>query len=199
MAAASNLILLYEETSDGLMKESGNAGENMIIRKINASDTECFFNMMCRLDEETDYMMYEPGERRERTKSPDRLRSVIEAAESGGDFLLGAVKEDGDIVGFLWAERGTLKRISHTAYIVTGIRSAYRRQGIGTEFFRRLDEWAKENGIIRLELTVETPNAAAKSLYEKQGFAVEGIKKKTMKVNGSYVDEYCMAKIFNET
>ena len=46
---------------------------------------------------------------------------------------------------------------------------------------------------------METPNAAAKSLYEKQGFAVEGIKKKTMKVNGSYVDEYCMAKIFNET
>jgi RimJ/RimL family protein N-acetyltransferase len=181
------------------MKESGNTGENMIIRQINANDTERFFDMMCSLDEETDYMMYEPGERREKTKNLNRLRGVIEDAESGGDLLLGAVKEDGVIVGFIWAERGTLNRVRHTAYIVTGVRAAYRRQGIGTEFFRRLDDWAKENGLIRLELTVECPNTAAKSLYEKQGFVVEGIKKKTMKVNGSYVDEYCMGKIINET
>lgn len=171
----------------------------MIIRKIGVNDTECFFHMMCMLDEETDCMMYEPGERREKTKNLDRLHNVIEAAETGGDLLLGAVKEDGEIVGFIWAERGTLNRVRHTAYIVTGIRSAYRRQGIGAEFFRRLDDWAKENGLIRLELTVECPNTAAKSLYEKQGFVVEGIKKKTMKVNGIYVDEYCMGKIFNET
>ena len=167
----------------------------MVIRKICAADTERFFHMMCRLDEETDYMMYEPGERQEKTKDLSRLRGRIEAAESGGDFLLGAVDENGDIAGFIWAERGTLNRVRHTAYVVTGIRSAYRRRGIGTEFFRRLDDWAKDNGILRLELTVECPNTAAKGLYEKQGFVVEGIKKKTMKVNGSFVDEYCMGKI----
>ena len=143
----------------------------MVFRTINANDTENFFHMMCRLDEETDYMMYEPGERQERTKDLNRLAGIIEEAESGGDFLICA------------------------AYVVTGIRSAYRRQGIGTELFLRLDDWAKKNGIIRLELTVECPNTAAKRLYEKRGFAVEGIKRKTMKVNGSYVDEYCMGKI----
>ena len=125
MAAASNLILLYEEISDGFMKKPEMLGENMIIRKINANDTERFFNMMCKLDEETDYMMYEPGERREKTKSLNRLRSVIEAAESGGDFLLGAVKEDGEIVGFIWAERGTLNRVRHTAH-TRNIHTAYR-------------------------------------------------------------------------
>ena len=120
---------------------------------------------------------------------------IIEEAESGGDFLICAANETGEIVGFIWAERGKLKRVRHSAYVVTGIRSAYRRQGIGTELFLRLDDWAKKNGIIRLELTVECPNTAAKRLYEKSGFAVEGIKRKTMKVNGSYVDEYCMGKI----
>ena len=167
----------------------------MVFRTIRANDTENFFNMMCRLDEETDYMMYEPGERQERTKDLNQLAGIIEAAESGGDFLLCAENETVEIIGFIWAERGKLKRVCHSAYIVTGIRSAYRRQGIGTEFFLRLEDWAKKNGIIRLELTVECPNAAAKRLYEKNGFAVEGIKKKTMKVNGSYVDEYCMGKI----
>lgn len=46
-----------------------------------------------------------------------------------------------------------------------------------------------------LELTVECPNRAAKHLYEKSGFKVEGIKTKSMLVNGNYVDEYYMAKI----
>ena len=75
----------------------------MVFRTINASDTEDFFNMMCRLDEETDYMMYEPGERQERTKDLSHLAGIIEAAESGGDFLLCAADETGEIVGFIMA------------------------------------------------------------------------------------------------
>ena len=152
---------------------------------------------MCLLDEETDYMMYEPGEREEKTKDLNRLRANIDAAVNGGDLLLVAENEGGDIVGYIWAERGSLNRVRHTAYIVVGIRQAYRRQGIGSEFFRRLDEWARENGIIRLELTVECVNADAVRLYEKQGFFIEGTRNSSMRVNGEFVDEYYMAKILN--
>lgn len=167
----------------------------MIFRMIRESDTEDFYQMLCRLDEETEYMMYEPGERQLRTNDTERLRSSIEAAASGGDLLLGAVKEDGEIVGFIWAERGKLNRILHTAYVVVGIRQEYRRQGIGTEFFERLDDWARENGVIRLELTVECENVNAVKLYEKHGFSKEGIRSGSMKVNGRLVDEYYMGKI----
>ena len=167
----------------------------MLYRTLTENDTEAFFEMMCRLDEETEYMMYEPGERREKTKNLDRLRANIEGANSGGDFLLAAVTEAGEITGFIWASRGDLNRVLHTAYIVTGIRKAWRRQGIGTEFFNRLDDWARANSLVRLELTVECPNVGAKALYEKHGFCVEGIRPKSMKVNGVYVDEYYMGKI----
>ena len=148
--------------------------------------------MMCRLDEETDFMMYEPGERR---GGPGRLKAAIEAAVSGGDLLLAAEDDGGDIAGFLWAERGRQNRIRHTAYIVIGIRRAYRGKGIGSELFRRLDEWAESAGIIRLELTVECPNTAALRLYEKNGFRVEGTRLQSMLVNGRLVDEYWMSKI----
>ena len=167
----------------------------MIVRNLTAEDTERFYNMLCRLDEETEYMMYEPGEREKNTKDLILLKSNIEAAENGKDLLLGAFSEDNEIVGFIWADRGKLNRIRHTAYIVTGIRQAYRRRGIGSEFFHHLETWAKENGIIRLELTVECENTAAKSLYEKHGFHVEGIRTGSMQVNGRLVDEYYMAKI----
>jgi RimJ/RimL family protein N-acetyltransferase len=80
-------------------------------------------------------------------------------------------------------------------YISAGIRQAYQRQGIGTEFFLRAENWAKENGIVRLELTVECENDVAKTLYEKMGFEIEGIRPKSMKVNGRFVDEYYMGKI----
>ena len=169
----------------------------MVIRTVTADDTENFFRMMCLLDEETDYMMYEPGEREEKTKDLNRLRANIDAAVNGGDLLLVAENEGGDIVGYIWVERGSVNRVRHTAYIVVGIRQAYRRQGIGYEFFRRLDEWARENGIIRLELTVECVNVDAVRFYEKLGFVIEGTRKSSMRVNSEFVDEYYMAKILN--
>ena len=168
----------------------------MNIRNITASDTEVFFHMMCRLDEETDYMMYEPGERQRRTRDLGRLQATIEAAVSGGDLLLVA-EDNQEIVGYIWAERGKLNRILHTAYIVMGIRKEYRGKGIGTEFFRRLDLWAKSNGIVRLELTVECTNKEAKKLYEKNGFVTEGIRSKSMCLDGRFIDEYYMGKIIS--
>ena len=167
----------------------------MNIRTITSDDTEPFFRMMCRLDEETEFMMYEPGERESRTKDLRPLKATVEAAVSGEDFLVVAETGTGEIVGYIWAERGKLNRIKHTAYIVVGIRRAYQHQGIGAEFFRLLENWAKENGIVRLELTVECENTGAKSLYEKYGFVIEGLRPKSMKVDGRFVDEYYMGRV----
>ncbi len=166
----------------------------MIIRTITEYDAERLYQMLCQLDEETEYMMYEPGERQRRRKGSGQLREQLVKASSV-DYILVAENDDAEFVGFLWAERGKLNRILHTAYIVIGIRKAYCRRGIGTEFFGKLDKWAKSNGIVRLELTVEIENTSAKSLYERNGFKVEGVRYKSMKVNGELVDEYYMGKI----
>ena len=68
---------------------------------------------------------------------------------------------------------------------------------IDTEFFRLLDEWAREKGLVRLELTVECINADAVKLYQKCGFQSEGTRQKSMKVDDKFIDEYYMAKIFS--
>ena len=167
----------------------------MLIRSVRPEETEAFFRMMCRLDEETPYMMYEPGEREQTVTGLDPLRRKIAAAYEGDDLLLAAQDDAGELQGFLWAERGVQNRIRHTAYIVVGIRSAYRHQGIGTKFFEQLDCWAKENGVTRLELTVFCENTPAVRLYRKMGFEIEGIRRNSMKLNGVYKDEYAMAKI----
>lgn len=162
----------------------------MDIRTIKENDSEAFYQMMCKLDNETKYMMYEPGER----SNPDILKENIKSAILNEDFVLVA-EDEGKIVGFIWAEKGTLNRIRHTAYVVTGITQEYCGRGIGKTFFKKLDEWAKLKNIIRLELTVECDNVIAKHLYENMGFVVEGRRLKAMKVDGNYVDEYYMGKI----
>ena len=47
----------------------------MFIRPITLDDVENFYHMMSRLDEETEYMMYEPGERRKKWDSAFRINS----------------------------------------------------------------------------------------------------------------------------
>ena len=136
-------------------------------------------------------MLYEPGER---TKDLAKIESVIRNSVEGDNFLLVA-EADGRLVGYLSAEKGSLNRIAHSAYIVVGILSEYRGKGIGTEFFRRLDIWAEEMKVSRLELTVICENSVAKHLYEKNGFEIEGIKRKSVLVDGKYLDEFYMAKI----
>ncbi|HIX14888.1 MAG TPA: GNAT family N-acetyltransferase [Candidatus Hungatella pullicola] len=163
-------------------------------RSLQLNDREEFWNMMNQLDYETKFMMYEPGERR---KDLSRIEKLIQDSVEGTDFLL-AAQADGQIVGYISAQRGRLKRVCHSAYVVTGIREGYRGLGIGTRFFRELDLWAEKNNIRRLELTVLCSNQTAKHLYEKQGFYVEGRKQDSMYIDGKWQDEYYMAKIMGK-
>lgn len=86
-------------------------------------------------------------------------------------------------------------RNKHSAYLVIGISNAYRGKGIGTALFKELEHWAVKQGLHRLELTVVAENIAGVSLYQKMGFKIEGVKKDSLFINGTYVDEYYMGKL----
>ncbi|MGN0266192.1 MAG: GNAT family N-acetyltransferase [Lachnospiraceae bacterium] len=163
----------------------------MEYRKLSLDDAEQFWNLMNQLDYETKYMLYEPGERE---KNLPEIESFIQDSVNGKDFLLVA-ETDNRLVGYISAQKGRLNRIAHSAYIVVGILMDYRGKGIGTEFFTRLNDWAEEENVTRLELTVICENKIAKHLYTKNGFQIEGIKRKSVCVNGEYLDEYYMAKL----
>lgn len=164
----------------------------MIIREIRAEDSKGFLEMLIKLDNETQFMMFEPGERK---TTEEKMKNIItEKCESGSLTLV--VEDKDKIVGFLSAERGFANRIKHSAYIVVGILEKYCEKGVGTKLFSNLEVWAKENKITRLELMVMTHNKVAIKLYEKMGFKIEGVKEKASVVDGKYVDEYYMARLF---
>lgn len=164
----------------------------MKIRRCEINDADNMLKMLLELDKETEYMLFEADER---PNDINRVKAIINQSINGDNLLLIATEDD-NIIGFLSAQRGIIRKIKHTAYIVVGIREKFRGKGIGKKLFCELDLWAKENNISRLELTVMCPNSMAKQLYEKNGFEVEGTKRNSIFMNGKYIDEYYMSKIY---
>lgn len=164
-----------------------------MVRTVEIDDIQALLEMQCLLDKQTKNMMFEEGER---PRSLEKLKAEVLRLKEQGSLMLVAEK-DNKIVGFLTAERGAFQRIHHTAHIVIGILKGYRGLGLGTKLFKELDKWSKQNHITRLELTVMCHNKEGIALYRKNGFEIEGIKKHSMYVDNTYIDEYYMAKVMS--
>lgn len=147
-----------------------------------------------KIDAETQFMMFEPGER---PTIIEEQRDEIKDTLLKDNQTIFVAEKDGQLIGYLAAYGGRYKRNRYGAYIITGILRAFTSQGLGTRLFEELERWAKKNKIHRLELTVMVHNEAALALYRKMGFEIEGRKQHSLFINGSYVDEYCMAKLLN--
>ena len=163
----------------------------MNIRQIKLDDVEAFLALCKRLDAETTLMMLEPGER---TLDVEEQRSRLESLAKNDAIFV--AEEEGALVGFLELRSYQPKRKRHCAHIVIGILQAYTGQGIGTALFDHAERWAVEHGVTRLELTVMTHNRAGLALYHKRDFVVEGLLRNSLKVDGRYVHEYSIAKLF---
>ena len=81
----------------------------------------------------------------------------------------------------------------HASQLGMGVLKEFRRRGIGKGLLRATLAQVKEIGLQRVELEVYASNRAAVHLYEKEGFAVEGIKKRARFIDGRYDDIICMA------
>jgi RimJ/RimL family protein N-acetyltransferase len=164
----------------------------MLIRPILEDDSQNFLDLCHTLDRETQFMLFEPGER---TTTVEEQRQRIRNLHAGQ--LIWVAEEDGRLVGFLAAFGGNFRRNRHSAYIVIGILQAFTGRGLGKQLFMEIEKWARRQGIHRLELTVMAHNERGVRLYRKMGFEMEGIRKHSLKVNGEYVDEYAMAKLLD--
>ncbi len=166
----------------------------MSIRAIRESDAEQFLLLGKALDEETQFMMLEPGERTTTIEEQtQRIRNIL----AQDNQMIFVVEHEDQLVGFLEAVGGSYRRNHDCGYIVIGIRQDFAGQGIGKELFEALEKWAVDHRLHRLELTVMSHNERATHLYQKMGFKTEGTRKDSLLVNGRYVDEYYMARILN--
>ena len=164
----------------------------MLIRMIRTEDAKNYLNLCKKLDRETEFRLYEPGE----LNIPiDQQRKIIRDLTKNKKSTLLVVDIDRQLVGYLLALGRDISRVKHCVHISIGILQDYVGQGIGTKLFIELEKWAIQNKIHRLELTVMENNKAGQALYKKMGFKVEGVKEHSLFVNGRYINDIYMAKL----
>ncbi|HEY1895123.1 MAG TPA: N-acetyltransferase [Terracidiphilus sp.] len=98
------------------------------------------------------------------------LRQIIEK----GNSATWVADEDGSVAGFSVADFTT--EFDRTfAYIQTiEVAPAYRKQGIGTELLRRMEDSARGAGATVIWLHVDAANNAAIHLYQAHGYRHQG-------------------------
>lgn len=165
----------------------------MRIRSITELDAEAYRRLYRQLDAETPFRLYEEGERTgDMADYEAEIKRFITTLQS--NIFVAEEEETGVLVGYLQAIGRTPRRVRHVVSINIAILQSHTGQGLGAKLFAALEEWAAGHGIHRLDLTVMQNNQPAQKLYTRLGFATEGIKKASMKLDSEYIDEIYMYK-----
>ncbi|RZL87020.1 MAG: GNAT family N-acetyltransferase [Variovorax sp.] len=100
---------------------------------------------------------------------------------------------DGVVVGWCDVLPTHGQARSHVGTLGIGLIPSARHLGIGAKLMQASIDAAWATGLTRIELTVRVDNTNAKALYERLGFRVEGLLRRSFRVDGEYSDSYAMA------
>ncbi|WP_042144476.1 GNAT family N-acetyltransferase [Paucisalibacillus sp. EB02] len=164
----------------------------MRVREAKPTDAVNLAGLIQHVENTSNYMLWEPGERK---VQPENQQKMIERIQGEDNSTILVAEQDERLIGYLFAIGGNPNRAKHTTYLVVGIHQDYRGKGVGSLLFNKLDQWAANHNIHRLELTVVSRNESGLALYKKMGFEIEGTKRDSLFIKGEYVDEYYMSKI----
>jgi len=102
----------------------------------------------------------------------------------------------GQVVGWCDVVPNPRPIYAHVGLLGIALMPELRRQGIGGRLIRRTLEAARDFGLRRVELTVRESNAVAIELYKKVGFAIEGLQRNRILVDGAYENLVLMGMLF---
>lgn len=97
------------------------------------------------------------------------------------------------VVGWCDISRSDSSVEDHIGRLGMGVMRQHRGRGLGSELLDAALSKAWEIGLSRIELSVYADNAAAIHLYKKAGFNLEGLHKRSAKIDGRFIDTCSMA------
>jgi len=160
-----------------------------MIREPHENDAEALCRFFVQLDQETRYMLFEPGER---AVDIDGQRAFLHRAREDQNPLILVAEQNGAVVGFCGLRRETLRKNRQCASLVVGLLAAHRGQGLGEALVRQNLDRARAAGVTRVELTVVEENFPARALYRKLHFEEEGLRRRSLLIDGRYHAEVWM-------
>lgn len=91
--------------------------------------------------------------------------------------------------GFVLAVRGAPPALAHTAVVSLVVGQAHRRQGLGTLLLAGAAAWARAAGVEKLSASVYGRNTAAQALFARAGYALEGVRRRHLRLGAALDDE----------
>lgn len=124
---------------------------------------------------------------------PQRLDADVEADKLARlDLLhycvLTAVDADAP-VGFALAVRGAPPALAHTAVVSVVVDAAHRRRGLGVLLLEGIAAWARAAGVAKLCASVYGRNLAARALFTRAGYGLEGVRRGQLALADEVDDE----------
>ena len=172
---------------------------SITLRAVVPDDAEAITAFFLAVDNETKFLLFEPGER---TRGPDGWRTRIEEIRSEDHNEIFVAVDDTtvdagprDLAGVLFVLGEVRRRLRHSISPMVAVRQAYAGQGIATRLFEAMEEWARAHDIHRIYLHVQADNHRAVALYHRLGYHVEGFHRHAVRLDGEWVDDYTMAKL----
>ncbi|MBR6411535.1 MAG: GNAT family N-acetyltransferase [Alphaproteobacteria bacterium] len=163
-------------------------GRQLILRPTEKKDYEAVQDYFEQLGRETIFTYQYPG----------RPRQTREHFEKSLGTSWGIIALDGEKVAGLVATRWPHPNhpwMKHECEFCVHMLKDYYRQGLGQKFLNLMFDWAKENKISRIEGTVNAENKAGIGLYIKNGFILEGTRRRATFINNKWYDEYYIGRI----
>jgi RimJ/RimL family protein N-acetyltransferase len=165
------------------------------IRKAEMSDAEALCHFIKELDSQSEYILYDVGERRIDIESTKKY--LDNSNNTPGSVVLIAENEISKIIGFACGEANTKNRSSHVTKANLGVLKSHRGTPVARQLLGELIQYLKNKKIVRIEASVIKNNIICLNLCKKFGFQIEGIKKLSIKIGGQFLDEYVIALLFN--
>ena len=171
-------------------------GKAVTIRSVEPEDAPLMLQYMKTMLGETPFLLRTPEEF---DYTPEEEARILAKRKEDPRSLMLVAEMDGRIIASAdICSHGAKSRVIHRGELGISVRKDFWRQGIGSALMERLIDFASRSGYEQIELTVESKNKRALSLYIKYGFMVYGTRPHGMKYpDGTYDNEYLMVKVLS--
>ena len=169
-------------------------GRDALLRSPCEEDAEQMLQFIIKASGETDFLMKYPEEYADFTV--EKEKSFINEAYNDPDRIMIACLVEGRFAGNCMISFRTGLKDRHRASVAISLLRDYWSLGLGTRMFEEMIQIAIERGgVSQIELEFIEGNRRARSLYEKMGFRITGVKPDAIRMkDGTFVNEYMMVK-----
>lgn len=126
-------------------------------------------------------------------------RERLERGSTGNTQATWVAESADGLIGTATLMRDEGIKTLHCATLIgVYVDAAWRGHGIMAAIIEALLEWARTSGIARVRLGVATDNLAAITVYGRKGFAVYGLERDALRVDGRRIDELLMEYVLEQ-